>query len=387
MKQLFKAVAFAGMLGLFAACSSSSDNEEPAAQAPAWNTTLVGSYTTWTETKVQSDADQQFVDQYSDNVKVTIAVNATNNKCADVTVATDSVTYVFTGAEVADNTDAYVITSANGTYKSSTKAQVNSNPVKLQAEINKSTKALNYTLTFGIDDFAYTVAGNTANKPQYTKMIGTWEVADENGFQMTWELSDPTLTIKIPTDSTHTMELTPAGVCMFGTAFVNQMHPLGYVTLTADGQIAAKCVTMGTTTDSETTQEANSFLATGYATYEAVSDNQVKVKLNESKIMATADADEQVVLKALIDAVNVDGITVNIKYTDNGAFFYVDQAYLATLLSSDTTIGQTITGLLSQLKDDDLDGFGATLKIIFAQVPNLMAKTTSFQVGFQTVKR
>ncbi len=179
------------------------------------------------------------------------------------------------------------------------------------------------------------------------------------------------------------MDIPSAMAPQIAESLVNQLLPnlLKSVTFTADGKIIAQYAEakLGET---EAPATPNWQIAEGYATYKIVDENQIIVFLNNEKIAGTiTDPAKQAAIGAVLAAFK-DGVPVNVRFNDNNtAFFYLNQDFATKLASN-----PVLVKMVESLSDDDLNGFGGTVKAIVKQLPELMGKTTKFEAGLELMK-
>lgn len=134
--------------------------------------------------------------------------------------------------------------------------------------------------------------------------------------------------------------------------------------------------------DAEATTSSDWKTATDYATYKKVSNNQILVFLNTTKVTEGMNADEKAALTEILKIFK-DGVPVNIRWNDSNtkAFFYVDKTFINSLLDN-----ATLKTLINNLNDEDLDGMAPMIKAAVNSVKDVMNKTTKFEAGLELQK-
>ena len=148
------------------------------------------------------------------------------------------------------------------------------------------------------------------------------------------------------------------------------------VTFTPDGKINAVYSDDADGDDVEW-EEAN-----GYASYKVMNDNLLAVTLNADKV--TEDVDDPA-LKVQIQTIlkQFGSIPVNVRWNGANPYFFVDKAFVQPMIA-------TMVGILSKvptgdMDEEDLKSF-LMLKGVLDQLPDLMDKTTKFEVGLELRK-
>lgn len=210
---------------------------------------------------------------------------------------------------------------------------------------------------------------------------GTWNVwseGDENtGYKgsaiITWEIDDDAA-INIPLGDTPL----PFKINETVTPLANKFLPnvLKSVTFTPDGKINAVY------SDDEDGEDVGWEEANGYASYTVVNDNLLAVTLNADNV--TEDI-EDAALKAQVKTIlkQFGSIPVNIRWNGANPYFFVDKAFVQPMIA-------TMVGILSKvptgdMDEEDLKSF-LMLKGVLDQLPDLMDKTTKFEVGLELRK-
>lgn len=214
---------------------------------------------------------------------------------------------------------------------------------------------------------------------------GTWNVwseGDENtGYKgsaiITWEIDDDAA-INIPLGDTPLPFKINETVTPLANTLANKFLPnvLKSVTFTSDGKINAVY------SDDEDGEDVKWEEANGYASYTVVNDNLLAVTLNADKV--TEDIDDAA-LKAQVKTIlkQFGPIPVNIRWNGANPYFFVDKAFVQPMIA-------TMVGVLSKvptgdMDEEDLKSF-LMLKGVLDQLPDLMDKTTKFEVGLELRK-
>lgn len=214
---------------------------------------------------------------------------------------------------------------------------------------------------------------------------GTWNVwseGDENtGYKgsaiITWEIDDDAA-INIPLGDTPLPLKINETVTPLANTLANKFLPnvLKSVTFTSDGKINAVY------SDDEDGDDVKWEEANGYASYTVVNDNLLAVTLNADKV--TEDIDDAA-LKAQVKTIlkQFGPIPVNIRWNGANPYFFVDKAFVQPMIA-------TMVGVLSKvptgdMDEEDLKSF-LMLKGVLDQLPDLMDKTTKFEVGLELRK-
>lgn len=214
---------------------------------------------------------------------------------------------------------------------------------------------------------------------------GTWNVwseGDENtGYKgsaiITWEIDDDAA-INIPLGDTPLPFKINETVTPLANTLANKFLPnvLKSVTFTSDGKINAVY------SDDEDGEDVKWEEANGYASYKVMNDNLLAVTLNADKV--TEDI-EDAALKAQVKTIlkQFGPIPVNIRWNGANPYFFVDKAFVQPMIA-------TMVGILSKvptgdMDEEDLKSF-LMLKGVLDQLPDLMKKTTKFEVGLELRK-
>lgn len=214
---------------------------------------------------------------------------------------------------------------------------------------------------------------------------GTWKVWQEGdewtGYKgsaiITWEIDDDAA-INIPLGDTPQPLKINETVTPLVNTMANKFLPnvLQSVTFTPDGKINAVY------SDDEDGDDVKWEEANGYASYTVVNDNLLAVTLNADKV--TEDIDDAA-LKAQVKTIlkQFGPIPVNIRWNGANPYFFVDKAFVQPMIA-------TMVGILSKvptgdMDEEDLKSF-LMLKGVLDQLPDLMDKTTKFEVGLELTK-
>lgn len=376
-------------LSFFTACSSDDD---PA--TTVWDSFSGGNFKAWGESLFVDDEDVEnsIVDfdinvSKVDETKAKVVINTTSDGEATGTVTIPEASIQQSGTDV--------VISGTGTVAALdiTKATAN---IPANTATVKITIANNNQVNLEMTYDGETMTATSNEKPQTATLAGTWNmrpvvmydgkgnvVSDPDkaemwggSFVMTWEVTEncPDVLGFIKADAAANM----------ANGIVNQLLPsvLQSVTFTTDGKIYA-VYAQASSSDSEedeaTTPTAPTWMvAKDYATYQMVADNKLLVKLNNEKILSTVeDATAKAALTAILNEFK-DGIPVNITWSNNNksAYFFIDKDFAASLATN-----TVLNGLVNSLDDEALSGFGAMIKAIVQQMPELMENTTKFEAG------
>ena len=215
---------------------------------------------------------------------------------------------------------------------------------------------------------------------------GTWNVWSEGdemtGYKgsaiITWEIDDDAaINIDLGMGQPMTFKINET-VTPLANIMANKFLPnvLKSVTFTPDGKINAVYSDDADGDDVEW-EEAN-----GYASYKVMNDNLLAVTLNADKV--TEDVDDPA-LKVQIQTIlqQFGSIPVNIRWNGANPYFFVDKAFVQPMIA-------TMVGILSKvptgdMDEEDLKSF-LMLKGVLDQLPDLMDKTTKFEVGLELRK-
>lgn len=214
---------------------------------------------------------------------------------------------------------------------------------------------------------------------------GTWKVWQEGdeeiGYKgsaiITWEIDDDAA-INIDLGFGAMPFKINEVVTPLANTLANKFLPnvLQSVTFTSDGKINAVY------SDDEDGDDVKWEEANGYASYTVVNDNLLAVTLNADKV--TEDIDDAA-LKAQVKTIlkQFGPIPVNIRWNGANPYFFVDKAFVQPMIA-------TMVGILSKvptgdMDEEDLKSF-LMLKGVLDQLPDLMDKTTKFEVGLELTK-
>lgn len=145
------------------------------------------------------------------------------------------------------------------------------------------------------------------------------------------------------------------------------------VTFTKDGKINAT-YNEGETSDWKT--------ADGYASYSVANDNLIYVTIDANK--ATEDIDdaaEKAQIQGILQQYNK--IPVNIRWKGTKPYFFVDKAFVQPMLANLVAMLEKVPA--TDMDADDLQSFNM-LKGIMVQLPEIMNKTTTFELGLELIK-
>lgn len=390
MKKFLFLMAMVCSLGFFASCSSDDNNNSTPS---VWETFKGGDYSVWCDDLDLTDSTVNY--QLLD---FTMNVAKAGDNTAKVNIKTADNSIVINVPEAAITAqDGYTLKGA-GTItlsdKATSKADDNSTEIKdgtVSIKFSADYKTVSVELVSGEDKATLT----NADKPSMAKLLTTmytlpttWYDEDGNqveagsaeavypagSFKFNWTTKEGTVidfgAAQIPTSI--------AALLSERMANQNIGNVLHSVAFTLDGRIIAQY----RPADSK---DGKWKIAEGYATYQTLSNDpgKIYVNLDTEKILGTVtDAEDKVVLSALLNLFKNTAIPVNITWDDanSTAFFYLDKAFAQGLVKS-VKEDATLKNLINNLKDEDLDGMGAMIKSICAQVPGLMGNTTELQAG------
>lgn len=225
-------------------------------------------------------------------------------------------------------------------------------------------------------------------------LVGTWnveatQVKDEGLYdgsvKMTWDVPTGTsinvdmgFGTPIPMDINET--IVPL-VCNLANSFLPQV--LKSVTFDKNGNITAMYrETDGSDDDGALVFKGDWQTATGYATYQVVGDNLIKVYLNADKIIkAGEDAEDKQMLQNILQQFG-EGFPVNVRWNadKSKAYFFVDKAFVTPAINTLNKFIESIPE--SSLDEDDLATFNM-LKAIITQLPDIMNQTKTFEAGIE----
>lgn len=374
MKKFIYLMVMVCTLGFFTACSSDDDDPD------VWETFKAGTYNVWGE---ELDTEDGKVDyNYWDfDMKIEKAGNQTakvtlTDKNGEVTINVPEATVIAL--------DGYTLRGqGKATFKEDiTRSQLD--PSSMYVDFTAKISADYKNISVELKTADGTFKGSNSEKPAVSKLLATWNLEpvtmyDKHGhetedsyaayswkgsFKMNWNISSDSPIMITPELSAQDVE-----------SILNQSLPmvLKTVAFTADGKIIAQY--------SEANYTPKWQIAEDYATYKVVDESKILVFLNNEKIVSTiTDPAKKATINALL-AVFKDGIPVNVRFNDifNTAFFYLDQAYVTELLSNPV--------IVKMLEINEQDGYNVLiLKTLVQQLPELMEKTTKFEIGLELMK-
>lgn len=377
-------------MSFFTACSSDDD------PAPTvWDSYKGGTYDLFSE--IINDEDNEYYESDIADIKMEVAkvddtkakVTLTSNMFGkdivipEASIKQDGDSIAITGTGEAVQKDLSKATSATG----------NKDVVTINAKLKDKT--VNLSMTWGGE--TYKIASQP--KEGLANLLGTWdtfvqwydgegnEVDDpEDGEYATgsimfnWETSSKDDKIYYGEGEDYSLTIPQAVQMARGLANQDFTNVLNSVTFTMDGKITA---VYNAAYDDDDAEEPVWKTAKDFATYEVISDNDIRVFLNNEKILSTISEDQQkATVKALLESIQDKdgGIDVRVRKEGNNISFYLDHSFVESLASN-----TVVQGLIASIQDDDLDGMGAMIKLITSQVPALMKKTTKFEVGLELV--
>ena len=399
MKKFFYLMAFVCTLGLFTACSSDDDPAVPT----VWDTYQGGDYDVTAE---QVDTEDGLDVDY---MKMKLNVAKGDNNMAkltitgdvDVTVPAATIsqdgdnikvsgegTAVVEDEEDGDNSLAKIFKPAS----LSSRADVSHTKTiacQVSAVINTATKATTLSITATNPETGkqetLSATSAMAQSTEKSPILGVWNVepaveGEDGNFtgsvKINWQFKEGT-----SEDITGTANLFLA----MGGTVANQMLPmvLKSVAFTSDGKIYAQYTDLPKTEADEPATTPKWNVADGYATYKIVDENHITVLLNSSKI---TEGIEDATMKTTVETILglfKDGIPVNVRFSNNNqtAFFYIDKDF-ADKLQSNTVLA----GFINNLKDDDLNGFGETIKALIPMVPTWIENADKIEAGIELTK-
>ena len=219
------------------------------------------------------------------------------------------------------------------------------------------------------------------------KIEGTWNLQKvektdlDNGsyllsgsVKLTWDCPEgTTLNIKM---GDYEM---PMDVNQMIIPMINQYLPqiLKNVTFTKDGKINA---TYSELPDEGETSEWKT--AEGYASYTVANDNLIYVTIDADKATKDIDdAEEKAQIKGILQQYNK--IPVNIRWNGTKPYFFVDKAFVQPMIANLVAMLEKVP--TPDMDADDLQSFNM-LKGIMVQLPEIMNKTTKFELGLELIK-
>lgn len=361
-------------LDFFTACSSDDDDPN------VWETFKAGTYNVWGEELDTEDGDVDY-NYWDFDMKIEKAGNQTAKvtltaKNGEVTVNVPEATVIAL--------DGYTLRGqGKATFKEDiTRSQLD--PSSMYVDFTAKISADYKNISVELKTADGTFKGSNSEKTAVSKLLATWNLEPvtmynkyghqtddpyaayswKGSFKMNWNISSDSPIMITPELSAQDVE-----------SILNQSLPmvLKTVAFTADGKIIAQY--------SEANYTPKWQIAEDYATYKVVDESKILVFLNNEKIVSTiTDPAKKATINALL-AVFKDGIPVNVRFNDifNTAFFYLDQAYVTELLSNPV--------IVKMLEINEQDGYNVLiLKTLVQQLPELMEKTTKFEIGLELMK-
>lgn len=224
------------------------------------------------------------------------------------------------------------------------------------------------------------------------KIEGTWNLQKvektdlDNGsyllsgsVKLTWDCPEgTTLNIKMG-DYEMPMDVNQMIIPMINNVS-NQYLPqiLKNVTFTKDGKINA---TYSELPDEGETSEWKT--AEGYASYTVANDNLIYVTIDADKATKDIDdAEEKAQIKGILQQYNK--IPVNIRWNGTKPYFFVDKAFVQPMIANLVAMLEKVP-TTEDMDADDLQSFNM-LKGIMVQLPEIMNKTTTFELGLELIK-
>ena len=374
MKKFIYLMVMVCTLGFFTACSSDDDDPD------VWETFKAGTYNVWGEELDTEDGEVDY-NYWDFDMKIEKAGNQTakvtlTDKNGEVTINVPEATVIAL--------DGYTLRGqGKATFKEDiTRSQLD--PSSMYVDFTAKISADYKNISVELKTADGTFKGSNSEKPAVSKLLATWNLEpvtmyDKHGhetedsyaayswkgsFKMNWNISSDSPIMITPELSAQDVE-----------SILNQSLPmvLKTVAFTADGKIIAQY--------SEANYTPKWQIAEDYATYKVVDESKILVFLNNEKIVSTiTDSAKKATINALL-AVFKDGIPVNVRFNDifNTAFFYLDQAYVTELLSNPV--------IVKMLEINEQDGYNVLiLKTLVQQLPELMEKTTKFEIGLELMK-
>lgn len=386
-------------LGFFASCSSSDDDNTKGGETSSsvWDIFKAGDYEVWGEYLSTNDNLLSYelqdmkvsVTKAGDNTAKITMLRQRAGDTISVTVpeaaivAVDGYTLKGTGTMTISTTD-----DSTGKYSKVSK------DATVTVKISSDYKDVSAEVKFDGNTMSY----SNATKPTMAKLMKTWYVTpstwyDESGkeveagdasavyadgcFKFNWTTNEGT-SIDFGENKMSTADVATLVERMVNAQDLSNV--LSSVAFTRDNKIIARYRTSENKGD-----DTKWKIAEGYATYKTMTalDNLIYVILDKEKILAdVTDATEKATLSTILDAFE-GGIPVNIEWSNNDsqAFFYLNKTFAEGIAQD-----ETVVNLVKNLKDSDMDGMGALIKSLCAQVPGLMENTTELKVGLELVK-
>lgn len=149
------------------------------------------------------------------------------------------------------------------------------------------------------------------------------------------------------------------------------------ITFTKDGKINA---TYSELPDERETSGRKT--ADGYASYTVANDNLIYVTIDADKATEDIDdAEEKAQIKGILQQYNK--IPVNIRWNGTKPYFFVDKAFVQPMIANLVAMLEKVP--TKDMDADDLQSFNM-LKGIMVQLPEIMNKTTTFELGLELIK-
>lgn len=235
----------------------------------------------------------------------------------------------------------------------------------------------------------FTACSSDDDDKRNEKIEGTWGLQEvekielgggkgefyNGSVKITWDCPADT---KLNIDSGGAMDVKEQ-ILPLMNSMANEYLPqiLKNVTFTKDGKINATYSELpdeGETSDWKT--------ADGYASYSVANDNLIYVTIDANK--ATEDIDdaaEKAQIQGILQQYNK--IPVNIRWNGTKPYFFVDKAFVQPMLANLVAMLEKVPA--TDMDADDLQSFNM-LKGIMVQLPEIMNKTTTFELGLELIK-
>lgn len=209
-------------------------------------------------------------------------------------------------------------------------------------------------------------------------IIGTWNVpaveVDENEnfvegcLFCVWEAPEDATLWVLP------IKDMPLLIESLGSAMIPQM--LKDITFLKNGNIIATYSESGM--DLENPNPVWVTSPEGYVSFELVNDSKLLLHLNEEKIQEEMKSKAE---EELVENLFAEGIPMNysISSDEKELKLFIDKDFMVKIAEVAPVIAELIP-------DDGLDGMGALIKAILADMPNAFAKTTKFECGLRLTK-
>ena len=122
--------------------------------------------------------------------------------------------------------------------------------------------------------------------------------------------------------------------------------------------------------------------AEGYASYTVANDNLIYVTIDADKATKDIDdAEEKAQIKGILQQYNK--IPVNIRWNGTKPYFFVDKAFVQPMIANLVAMLEKVP--TTDMDANDLQSFNM-LKGIMVQLPEIMNKTTKFELGLELIK-